>query len=827
MAKFNVKPKNQLNVNKKPRVYFTCHPEDFEKYFQKICEDVFKTHDCAIYYTEDMEEAIAEDEKTVDLGRNNLFVVPVTYKLLSTPNRAMDEDIPYAFKHHIPVLPIMMESGIDVLYSKPDKFGELQYLNPFSTDLTEISYEEKLKKYLESILISNEMAERVRTAFDAYIFLSYRKKDRKYANELMRLVHSNPACRDIAIWFDEFLTPGESFRENIDKILKDSKLFTLLVTPNLLEEPDGKPNFVMKEEFPTARDMGKSILPAEMVETDKKALSEKFKGIPQCVNPNDAVFYNQLLDSIEKIATEANNTPEHNYLIGLAYLEGIDVEVNREFALEIITFAAEAGLPEAMQKLYQMYNEGIGVEIDYRNAVVWAEKFANYMMNNFGEENTDTISSLNNLALGYSNLGEYQKAKDVYEIVYKLYCKTLGEKHYVTLSSLSNLGAVYYNLKNYPKMKELLEKSFRTQYEMFGLTQPGIFVTISNIVQCCISACDYQLALDICELLYDIYCKEFGEEHTNTVCLLNKIAIIYGKLGEHKKALEFTEKSYKILYKTHGEKHPHTLKVLGNLAFCYDCIGNHQAELEINEKVYADKCKILGKEHPDTIVTLNNLSSTYYSLGDKQKAVELCEGAYSLYCKVLGEKHPDTLTVLNNLANYYSVVDHQKAQKISEEVYAIRCEVLGGVSPDRLKALRDSAGSYFSAGDYQKARELFEEVYNIRCNVLGVDHVDTLEAFAYYEKCRFKIRGYELLGAWEGLYKFECMMCGEEHPDTLEPLDEIAQLYSDLGEHQKSLEYNEKAYTIRCKVLGENHPQTITSRDRIEEIKKLLSEKNQ
>ena len=47
-------------------------------------------------------------------------------------------------------------------------------------------------------------AEGTRHAFDAYIFLSYRKKDRRYANELMRLIHNNPECRDIAIWFDEF-----------------------------------------------------------------------------------------------------------------------------------------------------------------------------------------------------------------------------------------------------------------------------------------------------------------------------------------------------------------------------------------------------------------------------------------------------------------------------------------------------------------------------------------------------------------------------------------------------------------------------------------------
>ena len=103
-------------------MYFTCHSDDFEKYFRKICDDIFKTHDCAIYYTEDMSETIAEDEKETDLGRHNLCVVPITFKLLSTPNRAMDEDIPYAIKAQIPILPIIMEYGIDEFYSKQDKY---------------------------------------------------------------------------------------------------------------------------------------------------------------------------------------------------------------------------------------------------------------------------------------------------------------------------------------------------------------------------------------------------------------------------------------------------------------------------------------------------------------------------------------------------------------------------------------------------------------------------------------------------------------------------------------------------------------------------------
>ena len=192
MAEFKVRTNGGADPHDKPRVYFCCHPDDFDRYFDKICEDVFKTHNPAIYYTEDMSEPLDETNINVDLGRMNLFLVPITFRLMNEPCRAMAVDIAYAKEKNIPILPFMMESGIDEIYSLPKNFGERQYLSPFSSDTTGISYESKLENYLKSILISDKMAKRVRAAFDAYIFLSYRKKDRRYADELMRIIHNIP-----------------------------------------------------------------------------------------------------------------------------------------------------------------------------------------------------------------------------------------------------------------------------------------------------------------------------------------------------------------------------------------------------------------------------------------------------------------------------------------------------------------------------------------------------------------------------------------------------------------------------------------------------------
>lgn len=372
MIKLNYKTRCNTSPQGKPRVYFCCHPEDFERYFEMVSDEILAKQDCAIWFCDNL--FVRDDDFFMDLKQMQLFVMPVTTNLLTTENETLNIEFKFAVENHIPVLPLMQESGLDNLFNK--KCGDLQFLDKYSNDSTAISYDDKLQKYLESVLIGNELAEKIRAAFDAYVFLSYRKKDRRYAQELMRLIHKNDFCRDIAIWYDEFLTPGENFNDSIKEALQKSGLFVLTVTPNLVNEP----NYIMTTEYPMARQEGKPILPAELVPTDRDKLSEKYVDIPNPTNAyNDVELSEALLESIKRMNIKENDiSPEHNFFIGLAYLGGVDVEVDRERALELITMSAEEDLPEAMLKLIAMYTDGIGVERDSNAVQKWSKRLADY-----------------------------------------------------------------------------------------------------------------------------------------------------------------------------------------------------------------------------------------------------------------------------------------------------------------------------------------------------------------------------------------------------------------------------------------------------------------
>lgn len=370
MAKIAVKTRGDSSPQGKPRVWFCAHPEDYNALFPSVSAEILKHQNCAFFY--DKRPTDTYDAKFLeDLSEMKLFVMPVTKRLLTTDNRALTVELACAAENHIRVLPLMQESGLEALFN--EKCGDLQFLDRTQMDSTAIGYEEKLEKYLKEFLLGDELAEEIRAEFDAYIFLSYRKKDRQHAQKLMRLIHQNDLFRDVAIWYDEFLVPGLNFNHAIASAIKKSELFVMAATPNLINQI----NYVMTVEYPLAKKAKKKILPVEMVHTRQWWLKRLYRGIRSCVDPFDEeALYGALQSGLETISLRKKKTdPMHNYRIGLAYLFGIDVEADRERALSLIESAANDGLPEAAKKLVSMYREGEGVPRNYETAIHWQEKY--------------------------------------------------------------------------------------------------------------------------------------------------------------------------------------------------------------------------------------------------------------------------------------------------------------------------------------------------------------------------------------------------------------------------------------------------------------------
>lgn len=530
VLQLSYKTRENLNPQGRPRVYYTGHPADFSLYFEQISEELLELHNCAVYYDagqpdaaggsmhgnaagESMHEnaAAAEltEEEQYELGQMQLFVIPVTGRFLFQPNRAREVEFPFAMRNHIPVLPLVQERGLEAQFNRI--CGDLQMLDANCQDPTALPYEEKLKNFLNVVLIGDELAEKIRAAFDAYVFLSYRKKDRRSARELMRLIHKNEICRDIAIWYDEFLTPGENFNLEIEGALEKSDLFVLAVTPHILE-PE---NYVMTTEYPAARKSGKPVFPVELEETDKEKLQKFYQNLPSCAAVGDEeLLQKNLRLAVRQTAVRENaGSPEHNFFIGLAYLKGIDMEVDHDRALRLITGAAEAGLLEAGEKLVEMYRNGEGTRRDYREALHWQERLTEQREREYaetgkkeaGESWLYALCRLGDYRMEFSYLsaaGEaYQKMQEICIKLDKRFSDRLFQRKLAL--SYVKLGNVETKRGNWPLAEDYYTQAYqirRTLYEDNPSLQAD--QEMASVCSCLGNVCRQQKNLTSARLFY-------------------------------------------------------------------------------------------------------------------------------------------------------------------------------------------------------------------------------------------------------------------------------------------------------------------------------------
>ncbi len=455
----------------KSKVWFCCHPEDFSMYFKEISEDIFNIVDCTIYYDEYPNSNYDLTELLFELSQMQLFVIPITKRFLEEESRARCTELAYAIEHNIPILPLMQEPGLDKQFN--EICGHFHFLYKDLNDPTAITFKEKFSAFLNTVLLPNDIMDKIKKAFDAQIFLSYRKKDRKEAQRLMKMIHENEHAKYVAIWYDEFLTPGENFDDAIKGILIKSDIFAMVITPNLINES----NYVLNEEYPTALKEGKTVLPIEMVMTNKSVLQLQLPGLTHVIFVGEnSCFHREITKVIEKIVANQEHSSEQDYLIGLAYLNGIDVEINHELALNLIISAAEAKLPDAVLKAADMYHYGIGVKPDYKKAIVWYKKYIELLLLlNKKDRNLSNspywkdllvaelrmnlksaIRAMINLGKLYLEFGDLENAARFCEEAERIADDESIETY--QFDSLQLLAEIYTEQKNYNEAKRLLDK---------------------------------------------------------------------------------------------------------------------------------------------------------------------------------------------------------------------------------------------------------------------------------------------------------------------------------------------------------------------------------
>lgn len=364
-----VKSLNQIDMHSKEKVFISCHPADHTTFFEPIANEILNCHDCAIYFDSPDEDPLTDGRQQL-LREMNLVVILVSRNFLNLECIAYSFDFQFAKENSITLLPIIVEDGIRQQFN--NTCGTFHLLDRNNKKYYDKPYTTKLREFLANVFVGTDLAMEIRSAFDAYIFLSYRKEDVINAKKLMRLIHKSDATTGVAIWYDEFLIPGENYSSELLNTIRDSDMFVLAVTPNVLAAN----NYVINVEYPAALSHNKPIIPIEFEKTDKKQLNKMFPSLPDCIPINrEEDIYNSIINAARNNSSKTNMASDkRSYLLGLAYLYGIDVEIDKEKAIALLSSAAESDNLPATYQLRDLFYNGVLVNREINEAQYWQKK---------------------------------------------------------------------------------------------------------------------------------------------------------------------------------------------------------------------------------------------------------------------------------------------------------------------------------------------------------------------------------------------------------------------------------------------------------------------
>ena len=159
-----------------------------------------------------------------------------------------------------------------------------------------------------------------------------------------------------------------------------------------------------------------------------------------------------------------------------------------------------------------------------------------------GPDHPDTASSLNNLALLYSNQGKYEQAEPLYQHALAICEQQLGPDHPDTARSLNNLAALYYSQGKYNQAEPLHQRALSIREKHLGYGHPDTAQSLYWLALLYQHQKKYEQSESLYQHALAIYEQSLGPQHPNTQRTRRNYAALLRAMGRDEEAEQLEEK---------------------------------------------------------------------------------------------------------------------------------------------------------------------------------------------------------------------------------------------------------------------------------------------
>lgn len=250
-------------------------------------------------------------------------------------------------------------------------------------------------------------------------------------------------------------------------------------------------------------------------------------------------------------------------------------------------------------------------------------------------------------------------------------------------------------------------------------------------------------------------------DKTGERATLNNIATVYGSQGQYPKELETLQELLAIVRELKDNASART--ILNNIAMVYRNLSQYSKALESYQELLSIVRELGDKAGEGA--TLNNMAVVSRKLGQYPKALEFFQQALAIM-RTLNDKAGEASTLNNIAVVYREQSQYPKALEIFEQALSIHKSL--GNKAGEATTLSNIATLYDTLGQYPKALEFFEQALAI-----------------YQEVNQQRLASNRELGDKAGEGK---------------TLNDIGEVYQNLGQYSKALEYYQKALLIEKEI---------------------------
>jgi serine/threonine protein kinase/Tfp pilus assembly protein PilF len=287
-----------------------------------------------------------------------------------------------------------------------------------------------------------------------------------------------------------------------------------------------------------------------------------------------------------------------------------------------------------------------------------------------GEDDPDTLGSINDVGALLLAMGKIRDAEPLYRQALSGFRRVLGDMHPDTLSTMCNLGHLLHEKGEFAEAEPLLREALERRRRVLGENDPGTMESLNNLGALLLDERKLEEAEPLYREALERYRRVLGDNNPRTMGSMNNMAYLLAKRGKLESAETLYREALERRRRVLGNDNPDTLYSINN----YASLLEDEGKLTLAEPLFRESLagfrRWLGNEHRITVAAISNLGGLLQHSGKLNEAQPLLQEALARRRQLFGEEDPDTLVSKNNLATLLL------AQNQPDQAAPLLCEAL-------------------------------------------------------------------------------------------------------------------------------------------------------